>query len=107
MKVGPDVFILGVNEYDRAMNNLQMPGALSIADVELLHTRVIQSVAYTSTCDDVESKGLRNGANCDAETDEEDDVTPPHHRNPMCSVSIPPIVTRVGSSVGYPTYLVL
>jgi hypothetical protein len=30
-----------------------------LLDVELLHTRVTQSVAYSSTCDDVESTGFR------------------------------------------------
>ena len=34
------------------MDNLQTPGVLSIADIELLHTRVAQSVTYSSTCDD-------------------------------------------------------
>ena len=37
---------MGVNEYDRAMDYLQTPGVLSIADVELLHTRVAKSVTY-------------------------------------------------------------
>ena len=47
--------VVGVNEYDRAMDYLRKPGVLSIADVELLPTRVTKSVAYSSTCDDVES----------------------------------------------------
>ena len=45
---------------------------LSINDVELLHTQVTQSVAYSSTCDDVESTGFRDSATCDAEADEEE-----------------------------------
>ena len=49
MEVSTGVFILsgrtvGVHEYDRAMDYLQTPGVLSMADVELLHTRVAQSV---------------------------------------------------------------
>jgi hypothetical protein len=55
------------------MNYLRKPGVLSIADVELLHTRVTQSVAYSSTCDDVESIGFRDGVTCDAEADEEEE----------------------------------
>ena len=65
--------VVGVNEYDRAMDYLRKPGVLSIADVELLHTRVTQSVAYSSTCDDVESTGFRDGVTCDAEADEEEE----------------------------------
>jgi len=49
--------VVGVTEYDRAMDYLRKPGVVSIADVELLHTRVTQSLAYSSTCDDVESTG--------------------------------------------------
>ena len=56
---------MGVNEYDRAMDYLQMPGVLSIADVELLHARVTQSVMYSNTCDDIESTGFKNGVTCD------------------------------------------
>ena len=52
----------GVNEYDRAMDYLQTPGVLSIADVELLHS---------STCDDVDASGFKDGVACDTEADEE------------------------------------
>ncbi len=41
--------------------------------MELLHTRVTQSVAYLSTCDDVESTGFRDGVTYDAEADEEEE----------------------------------
>ena len=33
---------VGVSEYDRSMDYLRAPGVLSIADVELLHTRFTQ-----------------------------------------------------------------
>jgi len=72
---GPNELILSsgrYNEYDRAIDYLRKPGVLSINDVELLHTQVTQSVAYSSTCDDVESTGFRDSATCDAEADEEE-----------------------------------
>ena len=55
--------VVGVNEYDRAIDYLRTPGVLSIADVELLHARVTQSVNYSNTCGDVDSAGcyLRQG----------------------------------------------
>ena len=64
---------MGVNEYDRAMDYLRTPGVLSIADVELLHTRVTQSVSYSNTCGDVDSTGFRDGVTCDKEADEEEE----------------------------------
>ena len=57
--------VVGVNEYDRAMDYLRTPGVLSIADVELLHTRVTQSVTYSNTCNDVDSVGFKDGVTCD------------------------------------------
>ena len=65
--------VVGVNEYDRAMDYLRTPGVLSIADVELLHTRVTQSVSYSNTCGDVDSAGFKDGVTCDAEADEEEE----------------------------------
>ena len=65
--------VVGVNEYDRAMDYLRTPGVLSIADVELLHTRVTQSVNYSSTCGNVDSTGFRDGVTCDKEVDEEEE----------------------------------
>ena len=64
--------VVGVNEYDRAMDYLQTPGVLSMADVELLHTRVAQSVAYSNTCDDVDAPGFKDAVACDTEADEEE-----------------------------------
>ncbi len=46
---------------------------LSIADVELLHARVAQSVTYSSTCDDVDAKEFKDGVACDTEADEEEE----------------------------------
>ena len=58
-------------EYDRAIGYLHTPSVLSIADVELLHTWVIQSVAYSNTCDDVRVSGFEDGVICGTEVDEE------------------------------------
>ena len=63
--------VVGVNENDRAVDYLWTPGVLSIADVEFLHTRVTQSVNYSSTCGDVDSTGFRDGVTCNKEADEE------------------------------------
>ena len=63
--------VVGVNEYDRAMDYLQTPGVLSMAEVELLRTRVAQSVTYSNTCEDVDAKGFKDGVACDTEADEE------------------------------------
>ena len=65
--------VVGVHEYDRAMDYLRTPGVLSIADVELLHTRVTQSVPYSNTCNDVDSMGFKDGVTCDATTNEEEE----------------------------------
>jgi hypothetical protein len=65
--------VVGVSEYDRAMDYLRTPGVLSIADVELLHTRFTQSVKYSDTCNDVDSVGFRDGVTCDATADEEEE----------------------------------
>ena len=43
-----------------------------MADVELLHTRVAQSVTYSSTCDDVDAPGFKDDVACDTEVDEEE-----------------------------------
>ena len=51
------VSILGVNECDRAIDYLRTPGVLSIADVDLLHTRATQSLTYSDTCGDGTSSG--------------------------------------------------
>ena len=69
---------MGVNKYDRAMDYLQMPGVLSIADVELLHTRVAQSVTYSNTCEDVDAPGFKDGVACDTEVDEEEEEEEEH-----------------------------
>ena len=65
--------VVGVNEYNRAMDYLRTPGVLFIADVDLLHTRVTQSVSYSNTCGDVDSAGFKDGVTCDAEADEEEE----------------------------------
>jgi hypothetical protein len=65
--------VVGVHEYDRAMDYLLTPGVLTIADVELLQTRVTQSVAYSNTCKDVDSLGIKDGVTCDATTNEEEE----------------------------------
>ena len=65
--------VVGVNEYDRAMDYLRTPGVLSIADVELLHTRVTQSVTYSNTCNDVDSVGFKDGVTCDDAANEEEE----------------------------------
>ena len=65
--------VVGVSEYDRAMDYLRTPGVLSIADVELLHTRFTQSVKYSDTCNDVDSVGFKDGVTCDATADEEEE----------------------------------
>ena len=46
---------------------------LSIADVELLHTRFTQSVKYSNTCNDVDSVEFKDGVTCDATADEEEE----------------------------------
>ena len=46
---------------------------LTIAVVELLQTRVTQSVAYSNTCNDVDSLGFKDGITCDATTNEEEE----------------------------------
>jgi hypothetical protein len=51
---------MGVNERDRAIDYLQTPGMLSIADVDLLHTRATQSVTYSDTYGDVDSAGFKD-----------------------------------------------
>jgi len=65
--------VVGVNEYDPAMDYLRTPGVLSIADVELLHTHVTQSVSNSNTCGDVDSAGFKDGVTCDAEADDEEE----------------------------------
>ena len=65
--------VVGVSEYDRAMDYLRTPGVLSIADVELLHTRFTQSVKYSDTCNDVDSVRFQDGVTCDATADEEEE----------------------------------
>ena len=65
--------VVGVHEYDRAMDYLRTPGVLSMADVELLHTRATLSVAYSNTCNDVDSPKFRDGVTCDPEADEEEE----------------------------------
>ena len=64
--------VVCVNEYDRAMEHLPTPGLLTIADVELLHTRDTQAVRHSDTCNDVDSAGFRDGETCDAAADEEE-----------------------------------
>ena len=64
---------MGVHEYDRAIDYLRTPGVLSMADVELLHTRATLSVAYSNTCNDVDSPKFRDGVTCDPEADEEEE----------------------------------
>jgi hypothetical protein len=60
--------VVGVSEYDRAMDYLRMPGVLSIADVKSSHTR---SMKYSDTCNDVvDSVGFQDGVTCDATADE-------------------------------------
>ena len=46
---------------------------LSIADVELLHTRVTQSVTYSNTCNDVDSVGFKDGVTWDDAANEEEE----------------------------------
>ena len=65
--------VVGVHEYDRARDCLRTPGVLFIADVELLHLRATQSVAYSNTCNDVDSLGFKDGVTCDATTNEEEE----------------------------------
>ena len=65
--------VVGVHEYDRAMDYLRTPGVLTIADVELLQTRVTQSVAYSNACNNVDSLGFKDGVTCDATTNEEEE----------------------------------
>ena len=65
--------VVGVSKYDRAMDYLRTPGVLSIADVELLHTRFIQSVKYSDTCNDVDSVVFSDDVTCDATADEEEE----------------------------------
>ena len=65
--------VVGVHEYDRAMDYLRTPGVLTIADVELLQTRVTQSVAYSNTCTNVDSLGFKDGVTCDTTTNEEEE----------------------------------
>ena len=56
------------------MDYLRTPGMLPIADVELLHTRVTQSVTYSNTCHDVDSVGYKDGVTCgDAAKEEEEE----------------------------------
>ncbi len=43
------------------------------ADVELLHTRATLSVAYSNTCNDVDSPEFRDGVTCDPEAEEEEE----------------------------------
>lgn len=63
--------VVGVNEYDRAIDYyLRTPGVLSIADMELLHTRVTQSVTFLNTCNDVDSVGFKNSVTCDVAAEE-------------------------------------
>jgi hypothetical protein len=49
--------VVGVNECDRAIDFLRTPVVLSIADVDLLHTRATQSLTYLDTCGEVDSAG--------------------------------------------------
>jgi len=49
--------VVGVNECDRAIDFLRTPVVLSIADVDLLHTRATQSLTYSDTCGEVDSAG--------------------------------------------------
>jgi len=65
--------VVSVNEYDRAMEHLTTPGLLSIADVNLLHTRVTLADTYSTSCNDVDSSGFRDGNFCDEAADEEEE----------------------------------
>ena len=65
--------VVGVNEYNPAMDYLLTPGVLSIVDVELLHTQFTQSVKYLDTCNDVDSVGFKDGVACDANAEEEEE----------------------------------
>ena len=69
---------MGVSEYERAMDYLRTPGVLSIAVVELLHTRFTQSVKYSDTCNDVDSVVFKDGVTCDATADKEEEEEEDH-----------------------------
>ena len=58
---------MGVSEYDRTL------GVLSLADVELLHTRFTQSVKHSDTCNDVDSVVFKDVVTCDATADEKEE----------------------------------
>ena len=75
VEVGTGVFILsssGVSEYDRAKDYLRTP-VLSIADVELLHTRFTQSVKYSDIFNDVDCVVFKDCVTCNATADEEEE----------------------------------
>jgi hypothetical protein len=55
------------------MDYLRTPGVLSIADVELLHTKFTQSVKYSDTCNDVDSVGFKDVDSVGFKDDDEED----------------------------------
>jgi hypothetical protein len=64
--------VVGVKEYDRAMEHLNTPGLLSVDDVALLQARAVLAGSYFHSCGDVDSEDFRAGVKLDAAADEEE-----------------------------------